>query len=83
MRFPRAEERLGIKEDFSEELTLVLNLKAQRNESGRGGQGENVRLKEKHVKKHQDIKQHRIIQRTVSADTSSITPLNQLCSCLS
>lgn len=29
MRFQRAEERLGIKEDFPEELTLDLNLKAR------------------------------------------------------
>lgn len=78
MRFQRAEERLGIKEDFPEELTLDLNLKAQRNLSNREGKGGNVTQKEKHVKKHQDVNKHGIIQRTVLADNSSKAPLNQL-----
>ena len=69
---------LGINEDLPEELTLDLNLKAKKTLSSREGKGENVRQKEKHVKKHQEVNKCGIVQRQVLVDTCSIALVNQL-----
>ena len=67
-----------INEDLPEELTLDLNLKAEKTLSSREGKGENVRQKEKHVKKHRDVNKCSIVQRLVLVDTCSIALVNQL-----
>ena len=64
--------------DLPEELTLDLNLKVQKTLSSREGKGENVRQKEKHVKKHQEVNKCGIVQRLVLVDTCSIALVNQL-----
>ena len=59
-------------------MTLDLNLKAEKTLSSREGKGENVRQKEKHVKKHRDVNKCSIVQRLVLVDTCSIALVNQL-----
>lgn len=55
-----------------------MDLKAQKTLSSREGKRENVRQKEKHVKKHRDVNRCGIVQRLVLVDTYSIALINQL-----